>query len=595
MLAPFAHAISRVKEWLANEGAAFVQPAAKFSAREGLAWDVDLGPESLPVQAFRLVLPPTFPADPCEIRVDPKHCLQLPHIEGNGKACLNLAPSPDHYAEPVAAVKQAIEGFGRLIRPALEDDSVQDEFHQERLSYWTRFCERRAGMRDAKPAPQTTYVALGEVKTWESGQIAAFIRAGSKHRRFNLQVITGGDRDPHTLATRHRWDAGTMVRGHSLIVRLSEETRWTPATWPKDFEELEALTFQATSGETSLSTWLATTGWLAPTETKPKGKWAKDAHEEPPHGPQPLAVVLMHGTELYGFQILPQLVSHLTLPTIVPIQLSRVDASWCLTRDQEHSRFIARQSKRVLVLGCGSLGSPLVDVLARAGVGHIDIVDQEGFDAANTSRHVLGLSDLKRGKATAMAARLTEAIPTVSVNGYVATASGWLTKAQGEASYDLIVDCTAESSVRVLLAQLRTESLGTCPVVHAWVEPFCGAAHVVCTQADEPWPLDDPAESMVNVAEYRAQTRVDLPACSYGFHPYGAADILQAAGFAAERVLWTLDHPDRPSVVWSWVRSQAFFDSVGTGHATRSLVPKNGTVHDAVMLTRSLGSVLVER
>ncbi|BDT60208.1 hypothetical protein MasN3_37020 [Massilia varians] len=104
-----------------------------------------------------------------------------------------------------------------------------------------------------------------------------------------------------------------------------------------------------------------------------------------------------------------------------------------------------------------------------------------------------------------------------------------------------VVD-TAESSVRIFLSHARKALLGATVVVHAWVEPYCAAADVVATTLDAPWPSSDPAGARVNAVDFSgAQVRVHLPACSDGFHPYGSADIVQAADFTAERVVSILD------------------------------------------------------
>jgi proteasome lid subunit RPN8/RPN11 len=92
---------------------------------------------------------------------------------------------------------------------------------------------------------------------------------------------------------------------------------------------------------------------------------------------------------------------------------------------------------------------------------------------------------------------------------------------------------------------------------------LCSAGHVVLTQPEVPWPEDDPADAFVNASDLAAgDTRVALPACSAGFHPYGVADIELIAAFATERVIAVLDDPRQASAVWSWVRSSAFLDAL---------------------------------
>jgi hypothetical protein len=215
------------------------------------------------------------------------------------------------------------------------------------------------------------------------------------------------------------------------------------------------------------------------------------------------------------------------------------------------------------------------------------------MEAPNTARHLLGISSLRHGKATAIAARLKKDIPGLTIRGFVAEAREWLTEHCAPGKYDLVVDLTAEASVRIFLSHGRTALFGQTAIVHAWVEPFCAAAHVVASNLDLPWPDTDPVHACVNAADFsRAIVRVNLPACSDGFHPYGSADIVQAAGFAAERIIDVLDKELSTSTVWSFVRTQAFFDGLNVQVSTHSIVPTHGGPRDGVMITRALEVLL---
>ena len=58
-----------------------------------------------------------------------------------------------------------------------------------------------------------------------------------------------------------------------------------------------------------------------------------------------------------------------------------------------HSLTLAEQIRicesRVLICGCGGLGGPLIQLLARAGVGHLRLVDGDVFVASNLNRQWL--------------------------------------------------------------------------------------------------------------------------------------------------------------------------------------------------------------
>lgn len=59
--------------------------------------------------------------------------------------------------------------------------------------------------------------------------------------------------------------------------------------------------------------------------------------------------------------------------------------------------------KRVVIVGLGSGGSAIANELARAGVGHFDLVDFDRLSVPNLARHLCGLSDLGRLKVDAVA------------------------------------------------------------------------------------------------------------------------------------------------------------------------------------------------
>lgn len=586
----FPEAVKAVTAWLEASGKSYATEVVRGPSKKEAQWTIDLTELGYPIQTVRLLLGPLFPAIPCELYVDEALCLQLPHVESDGRLCLGDVGQSSDFDDPVAAVARALQRFKTELLERSTDESWKcTHFHQERLAYWFRFCSQRQKAPRGRPRPKATFISMEEVELWAEGRIAAYIPSGTRHRKIDRQVVTLGLSDPVELARRHGLSNGTIIKGRAAFVRLPGDFEWTPSNWPKDFRQLNALVHAATNGAHSLAKWLQDVGWLDKSECADEIL----ARNRVPGGTMPLLLVLCHGSELYGYQISQATVSLVTIPHAAPIQVSRIDPAWSMTRDHQLERFASRQKKRVLVLGCGSLGSPVIDVLARSGIGKIDIVDSQAMESENVSRHMLGLSSIRTNKAFAMAARLEKEIPGGEIIGFCDDALSWVSAKCQPGRYDLVVDCTAESSVRSFLARTRGELLGDIPLIHAWVEPFCAASHVVATTLANPWPTSDPAAARVNAADYSAATvRVNLPACNDGFHPYGSADILQAAGFAAERVLEVLDAGLEVSMVWSTVRTKAFFDELALPIQTNSLVPLTGTARDGVLLTRFLTDVL---
>lgn len=594
---PFETASARVEEWLdRGSGSTWAKRDKRLRAEQGMAWDIDLQHDAVPVRAVRVVLPCDFPASACKLYVDRSYFLRLPHVEADGHVCLGMQPIPDDYDDPVAAVVRALQALkGQLLGPSADQSWVQFQFQAECASYWAQSCIARRKAPDCRPVPTHTYVDLRELDRWSIGSIAAYVHSGSKHRKFSLQVAADQATDPHETAMRHRWADGTMVRGNALFVRMEPDEVWTPATWPNSFEKLDALVGRLTGNECSVASWLQRTGWAddPPTHSRKRKKERRRENPEAPPGQRPLLVVLVQDGVMYGYQLYGSAIPRIAPPSIEPIAVTRVDPDWSLARDHQLDVIHARRKKRVLFIGTGSLGSPLAGALARAGLGIMDIVDAQLMGPENTSRHKLGVDQVGRGKAPALASSLKREVPGLVVNGFVAEAASWITMRCKPGMYDLVVDCTAESSVRSFISHARSGLIGNCPVVHAWTEPLCSAGHVVLSQLEVPWPPGDPADDLVNASDLSArETRVNLPACSAGFHPYGAADIELVAAFAAERVIAVLDNLEHPSTVWSWVRSSAYFESLPIPITTRAIVPKSQSKFDCATTTRDLAKVL---
>ncbi len=117
-------------------------------------------------------------------------------------------------------------------------------------------------------------------------------------------------------------------------------------------------------------------------------------------------------------------------------------------------------NSRVLVCGCGALGSILANTLARAGVGHIRIVDRDFLELNNLQRQVLYTEqDVADGLPKAIAAKrhLEKINSSIQIEAVVAdvSASNILELVDG---IDCIVDGTDNFETRFLLndASIKT-------------------------------------------------------------------------------------------------------------------------------------------
>jgi hypothetical protein len=111
----------------------------------------------------------------------------------------------------------------------------------------------------------------------------------------------------------------------------------------------------------------------------------------------------------------------------------------------------ALQRSRVLVIGAGGLGCPILLYLAAAGVGQLTIIDADTVDVSNLQRQVLfTTADAGQPKAVVAAQRLRALNPCISITPRVAR----LNRANALeliGSHDVVVDGSYNFATRYLV------------------------------------------------------------------------------------------------------------------------------------------------
>ena len=106
---------------------------------------------------------------------------------------------------------------------------------------------------------------------------------------------------------------------------------------------------------------------------------------------------------------------------------------------------------RVLCVGAGGLGSPVIQYLAAAGIGHLTIVDDDVVDITNLQRQVIHRSsDIGTSKAESAKRYVTDLDPNISVKSITSR----LDESNANemfSGHDLIIDGTDNISTRYLI------------------------------------------------------------------------------------------------------------------------------------------------
>lgn len=134
-------------------------------------------------------------------------------------------------------------------------------------------------------------------------------------------------------------------------------------------------------------------------------------------------------------------------------------------------------SARVLVVGAGGLGSPVVEYLSGAGIGQLTIVDGDCLEESNLHRQVLfSHRDIGQPKAKLAAERARKLNPYIHVDGVPQRLSPSNATDLTDA-HDLVLDCTDNFATKFLLNDVCV-ARGK-PLVIASIYQFEGQVMVV--------------------------------------------------------------------------------------------------------------------
>jgi len=109
------------------------------------------------------------------------------------------------------------------------------------------------------------------------------------------------------------------------------------------------------------------------------------------------------------------------------------------------------QKSRVLVIGAGGLGVPVLQYLTAAGVGHIGILDHDQIDITNLHRQVLYTeAEVGQSKAAIAHKKMQELNSEIHIEAFHTSIASENAEELIDA-YDIVVDCTDNFPTRYLV------------------------------------------------------------------------------------------------------------------------------------------------
>jgi len=256
-------------------------------------------------------------------------------------------------------------------------------------------------------------------------------------------------------------------------------------------------------------------------------------------------VVIVESPKMqYGFQVEIQQTSRRGKPVpfreallrhpIRCLSVERIDDRYMSERNLPQGKTLA--GLRIAMVGCGTIGGYLADMLVKAGAGtsggQLCLIDMDTLGPQNLGRHRLGFPHLYKNKAERLAIELHYSTPGSDIKGIPFDVKG-ITLGK----HDLLIDATGEQSLSDWLAWKHA---GNTPMLTTWVEGPGHAVRALITSAPDhacPRCISRPPRSdELRVFDAPTQQLLRGHGCEGLYVPFAASASIQAAALAMEMI-----------------------------------------------------------
>ncbi len=522
-------ASARVADWIAT-----ARPDARAVKVPSYshAWELELEIAGARVAAS-LCLPEDFPVqDPVVIVKDAERFWgRVPHVERSGKLCLSSTNAVHGVEHAVSLVEGALaDACGLLANPSPRD------FAEEFNSYWPS--------SDPKPPDAVMLCRNGLPKEpW--------------CRKNDSEIVLGDDRgsvDSWCDNTGRAFDEAVQLH------RIDLEKPMLPVDFPSDLKGLHTVLLakdQALANMLQRHMRRSKEYLVLPLRIVVAGE-NKDA------------VIGVKGTVgslpmKGGFrsaQTVPWTLIEQRAPQIQRILLRPATPQAVTTRSGDGFDL---SDKRVVLVGCGSLGGYLAQMLARASVGQLTLVDDDALGWQNTGRHVLGAAYVGKNKAAALKAALGVENPHVKLVAIPKKVELVLRdRPEVLKDADIVISATGDWPVEYALNYWRTYTSGAPPLLFTWLEPHAVAGHSFHVGASQGGCLNcyfSASGHFTNAVIGLDNVEPQKEASCAGFYqPYGATDMLPTVAMTAAHAVDVLLGRERSSTLRTWTGARTRFE-----------------------------------
>lgn len=493
-------------------------------------------PEGRSIDAAWLEIPSSFASQGlARISLPKKYILEIPHVEHDGRLCIDGDPGSMSGASPEERIDQLIDLFYSSFLEPWSNGELDNHFSKEAMNYWAIHYSRCFTPTQPIVKVFTTDQEPDVSKIYKS----TFIE--------NRRIVIAGDDSTIRGRYANALSSGSTI-SRVMVAEILIAFPFIPNNWPKSLKDIQRLI-------------------TVKLGVNDAGKFFESVGRRCIHK----IVVFRAPGCAFGY-LLPggppskikkrNSVKSFPSSSLIPLKVERLDVSWTTGRDQ-HPEYVDRQLKHVLIIGAGALGSPVAEQLAKSGVGKLTLVDDDTLSSANIGRHTLGANSIGYSKVDRLAKSISVRWPSCNAIGFTMPIHKWL-KNNSIKDVDILLDLTGEPEVRNIIDQERNKY--HTDLLIAWMEPYVAAAHVCLLTAGTSWlsGVTDKLDSF-NAVDWPQEVITKEPACSSTFQSYTSAAAVHAVALTTEAALELIDNKVSYPIVRHWIRGQKYLDKCFPG------------------------------
>ncbi len=450
------------------------------------------------------------------------HIEPLPGLGEMARVCLTTPTAPD---DPLLSVQSALRDARQLLK-ANENGEEDDDFANDFGSYWRHYLP--LGAKAAR---------LSGLSDLVRGTGAFFYATDESYYCFR-------DKDTLRRYADNLW--GSFIRSpHPFpVIELLRLPR--PDRFPTDAEGLLRLLKRNTTDG------LRIIGNLL--RERPKRTVAIFSGTGPEGRAFKVAVELVVRSDAKGRPPVKASI-HSRLSDEKVIRLYDVHALDTRNLDSAVTRLpdagMTAMRKKVVIVGCGALGSGIAIMLAKAGVTKLVLIDPELLGWENIRRHELGAASVGVPKSQALKRRIIRSIPEIEDVVAVETT---MQRALEEDPHllddaDLVISATGDWGSDVFLSRTASSRSPNLPVIYTWTEAFALATHAILLGGNGKF-----TDGFDVVGSFKGKAssagRKPPPECGNTTSPFGAVEVAQSQALAAKLALEFLGGRHLQTDVW---------------------------------------------